>query len=231
MILVVIFTKTFFDRIIIMNYKNINTDGIEYIESLEGTNDWYWGLDYCNGDLYEAEELYRSGHTINGNRLVFVKYPEGKVIEPIIKKEGQYFGRPVYDNNAIVILLADFKENKIKIIRYIYPTNNLETLAIIDRSTIIDCYNLFLRVSPLYLSRDGKKGTYEILWPEKFKFKIEKNESIFKRDNDILISSRWYENQTYHEDTIIREYKTGKILKIIPGQLKEMPDKQNWIIS
>lgn len=36
--------------------KTIETDGITYIEPVQGaTSEWYYGLDYEHGDLYEAE--------------------------------------------------------------------------------------------------------------------------------------------------------------------------------
>lgn len=35
--------------------KIINLNGINNIELVEGTNQWYWATDYCSGDLYEAE--------------------------------------------------------------------------------------------------------------------------------------------------------------------------------
>ena len=52
--------------------KKIDTQGITYIETLEGSKDWYWGTDYTSGDLYEAEELFKQGHPINQNRLLFI---------------------------------------------------------------------------------------------------------------------------------------------------------------
>ena len=36
--------------------------GISYIEPLEGSAEWYWGMDYTSGDLYEAEELFKDGN-------------------------------------------------------------------------------------------------------------------------------------------------------------------------
>ena len=59
--------------------KRIITNGITNLEPLTGSNEWYWGADYASGDLYEAEELFRSGHPIRKNRLVLVHRPEGTV--------------------------------------------------------------------------------------------------------------------------------------------------------
>lgn len=81
--------------------KPINTNGITYLEKLEGTTKWYWGTDYIHGDLYEAEELFNNNHKIKSNTLLFVSYPDGKVIEPIKAQDGQYFG----DLYIIIIIL------------------------------------------------------------------------------------------------------------------------------
>ena len=50
--------------------KTIETDGITYIELIPyGTAEWYYGISYEHGDLYEAEEVLKDGH---GSRCIFV---------------------------------------------------------------------------------------------------------------------------------------------------------------
>lgn len=78
--------------------KEIDTYGIHWIEPLEGSGQWFWGTDYSSGDLYEAENLFKKGYSVEPNRLVFVHYPEGEVIEPVLAEPGQYFEKPIYDN-------------------------------------------------------------------------------------------------------------------------------------
>ena len=58
--------------------KIIPAGGITYLAPLTGSQVWYWGTDYTSGDLYEAEELYRDGHRISRNRLIFVHAPDGR---------------------------------------------------------------------------------------------------------------------------------------------------------
>ena len=48
---------------------------------LDFNDEWYWGSDFSCGDLYEAEEVYRSGGTFTPNRLIFVHFPDGKVVD------------------------------------------------------------------------------------------------------------------------------------------------------
>lgn len=49
--------------------KRIITNGITDLEPLAGSSEWYWGADNASGDLYEAEELFRSGHPIDKTGL------------------------------------------------------------------------------------------------------------------------------------------------------------------
>ncbi len=96
--------------------KRIITNGITDLEPLAGSSEWYWGTDYASGDLYEAEELFRSGHPIRKNRLVLVRCPEGTVYEPVRTKPGQYLGRPAYHDGQVVLLLVDFPKGEIRIL-------------------------------------------------------------------------------------------------------------------
>lgn len=144
--------------------KTINTKGITFLEKLEGTTKWYWGTDYIHGDLYEAEELFNNNHEIRSNILLFVSYPSGKVIEPIKSQNGQYFGRPIYYDNHIIILLVDFNNQLIKLEQYNEITSVTENITSIPLSEIKDCYNLLLHTSPLMLTRQGNEGYFEIIY-------------------------------------------------------------------
>ena len=90
--------------------KQIETQGITYLEPLKGSQHWYWGTDYMSGDLYEAEELFRMGHPVSQNKLLFVHYPDGKVVQPVVAQKGQYFGRPICYHDRVAILMVDFPD-------------------------------------------------------------------------------------------------------------------------
>ena len=68
--------------------KRIVTNGIVNLEPLPGSSEWYWGSDYASNDLYEAEELFRSGHAIDKNRLILIHRQDGTVYEPVCTKPG-----------------------------------------------------------------------------------------------------------------------------------------------
>ena len=129
--------------------KRIITNGITNLEPLPGSSEWYWGSDYASNDLYEAEELFRSGHPIDKNRLVLIHRLEGTVYEPVCTKPGQYLGRPVYHDGRVVLLMVDFPKEEIRILTSHEAEKTTEPLAVLPLSIVADCYNLMLEASPL----------------------------------------------------------------------------------
>lgn len=171
--------------------KKIHVHGINYIELLNGSNEWFYGTDYMHGDLYEAEELFKNDHPITSNRLVFVKYPEGIVLEPMKAKAGQYFGNPLYYDGKIHILLVDFKEKKILIFRYLESENKMEEIHALPLTKVKDCYNLMLDGNPLMLTRSAHDGIFQIIYTETVDITIDNGESFFEREVDKLYFDRW----------------------------------------
>ena len=210
--------------------KRIITNGITDLEPLAGSSEWYWGTDYASGDLYEAEELFRSGRPIDKNRLVLVRCPEGTVYEPVRTKSGQYLGRPVYHDGQVVLLLVDFPQEEIHILIFRETDGTTEPLAVLPLSIVEDCYNLMLEASPLILTRSAHDNKFQILWPERRDFAIEDHEIFEFLEGNRLYTSVWYEDPDYREELLVRDYDTGELLERIPGSLRSMPDGQNWLL-
>ena len=210
--------------------KRIITNGITDLEPLAGSSEWYWGTDYASGDLYEAEELFRSGRPIDKNRLVLVRCPEGTVYEPVCTKSGQYLGRPVYHDGRVVLLMVDFPQEKIHILIFRETDGTTEPLAVLPLSIVEDCYNLMLEASPLILTRSAHDNKFQILWPERRDFAIEDHEIFEFLEGNRLYTSVWYEDPDYREELLVRDYDTGELLERIPGSLRSMPDGQNWLL-
>ena len=211
--------------------KLIDTHGITYLEPLDGSCEWYWGNDYAHGDLYEAEELYRDHHPVSGNRLVFVHYPDGRVVEPIKVRDGQYFGRPISYDGKIQILAADFPKSLLCIFQYDDAANRMDLTVSLPLSEVENCYNLLLRQSPLMLTRQANDGKFQVVWPEKLEFDIDERESFSVRKGGRLYFCRWREEPDYREEIVVRNYPDGEILEVIPGAWQEMPDGQVWILQ
>ncbi len=210
--------------------REIPTGGIAWLEPLVGSGCWMWGTDHTSGDLYEAEELYRDGHRIRSNRLIFVRCPEGRTAEPVQAREGQYFGRPAFDGGCPVILLADFPAEEICILRYDDERGEVTPIVTLPRSAAEDCYNLMLHRAPLMLTRQAS-GRFQVLWPEKADFPIHAAESFVFRAGDKLYFSRWYEDPDYREEVVVRRFPTGEIVDQFRGSLNEMPDGQHWLLT
>ncbi|MGI6030044.1 MAG: hypothetical protein ACOX7F_00905 [Eubacteriales bacterium] len=197
---------------------------------IEGSNGWYWCCDYASGDLYEAEELFRNRQSIPSNRLVFIHYPDGQVVEPMEAKEGQYFGAPAFENGKLQILMVDFPASAIRIFQYEPATSQTNLRAEIPLSEVKDCYNLLLMQAPLMLTRQGMENVFQVIWPEKAEFPIGNTESFYGREGDRMYFSRWKEEPDYWEEVVIRRYPSGEILEVISGSLYEMPDGQRWVL-
>ena len=210
--------------------KRIVTNGIVNLEPLEGSSEWYWGADYASNDLYEAEELFRSGHPIDKNRLILLHRLEGAVYEPVCTKPGQYLGRPVYHNGQIVLLLVDFPKEEIRMLIFHAAEGTTEPLAVLPLSIVADCYNLMLHTSPLILTRSAHDNQFQILWPERRDFAIEDHEIFEFLEGNKLYTSVWHEDPDYREELLVRDYHTGELLERIPGNFRRMPDGQKWLL-
>lgn len=210
--------------------KKIETQGIYYLEPLEGSGEWYWGMDYTSGDLYEAEELFNDGHPVSQNRLLFIHYPDGEVFQPVIAEKGQYLGRPISYQGKIMILMADFPLGKIQIMEYDHALEQISVLAEIPRSAVEDCYNLMLKRSPLMLARQGRGDKLQILWPERAVFEMAGNEAFLFREGERLYFSAWYDEPEYHEEIVVRHMDTKEIVDRYPGSMMDMPDGQRWVL-
>lgn len=210
--------------------KKIDTRGIFYIQPLEGSQ-WYWGSDCCHGDLYEAEELFKQGHFVKCNRLIFIHYPEGYVFEPVCGKEGQYLGNPIFCQGKIYMLLADFEDGQIQVVQLDISNSETTTVVRFSISETEDCYNLLLCGSPVMATRQSPDDKFQIIWPDKCSFAIGETESFCYRDGDKLYFSRWDEEPEYEEEIVIRQYPDGRILQVIPGNIMKMPDGQKWLLG
>ena len=162
---------------------------------------------------------------------MFVSYPDGKVIEPIKAQDGQYFGRPIYYNNNIIILIVDFNKQLIKLEQYDDITSEIVNIVSIPLSEVKDCYNLMLNTYPLMLTREGNENVFEIIYPNKIQFPIGNGESFYFRKDDHLYFSVWVEDEQYREEVIIRDINTGDIIEKKAGAITVMPDGQVWLLS
>ncbi len=215
-----------------MKIKTIETDGITYIEPVPGAaNEWYYGLDYEHGDLYEAEEIFNDGHVVKGRKLCLVHYPDGEVFFPVPKTEGHYSEKPVFLDDGIYIIDVDFQNGSIRVIRFDCNDHRVSIYAELPLSTVKDCYNLQLHTSPLTLSRQCG-NELEIVWPEKVSLSMGDHDSFFLRDDGKLFFNRWFEegegaDYKYWEETIVRDLN-GNVIEILPGDIMQMPDGEIW---
>ena len=213
--------------------KEVNAQGITYIEPLVGCSEWYWGTDYIHGDLYEAEELFRDGHPVSQNKLLFVHCPDGKVVQPVVAQAGQYLGRPVCYDGRVAILMVDFPAGQIIVMQFDSALEHMLEWTELPLSAVKDCYNLMLKTAPLMLTRQGSEDTFQIIWPERVSFAIGERESFWARCGDKLYFADWREDPDGNEvdEVVVRKLETGEIIERFPGSMMAMPDGQIWILT
>lgn len=212
--------------------KAIDIHGMTNMELVRGgTDEWYWATDYIHGDLYEAEELFRQGHSVRSNRLYLIHYPDGTVYEPLYPADGQYLGTPIYDGSSVVLLAVSFSESVIRILRFLHQPEAVQEMAQLPLSAVKDCYNLLLHTSPLSLTRQPNDGTFEIIWPEQVRFAINDRETLNFRDGDKFYFNIWYEDPDYREETLVRSLPDGTILERLSGDIRIMPNRERWLIK
>ena len=213
--------------------KSIETKGITYIEALPGSSgEWYFGMDYPQGDLYEAEEMFRSRRPVEGRSLILIRYPDGTVYRPLEKTAGEYSEAPVYSDGGIYILNVSFKDSEIRVLRFDCESHMTETVSVLPLDAVKDCYNLQLHVFPVTLTRQGAEGSFDIVWPERCSFEMGERESFFLRDGDRLFFNKWYEegdgaDYRYWEETVVRSLD-GRVLEVLPGDVRLMPNGELW---
>ena len=213
--------------------KSIITGGITGIQPVpDGTAEWYYGISYEHGDLYEAEQIFRDGKIVNGNSLCLIHYPDGEVFRPLQKECGHYFERPVFLEGAVYLLSVDFGGGKIRIFRFDCQNHETGLYRELPLNCVRNCYNLKLHTAPLSLTRQGDEGFFEIIWPEQTRFAMDPHESFFLRQGDRLYFNKWYEDgdgadYRYWEETVIRDL-SGKIIETLPGDVRIMPDGELW---
>ena len=208
--------------------KEIETRGNCYLSlPLYGRGDWYYSKDYPSGDLYEAEEIWKDGKIPSGTSLFLIRYPEGKAVEPIARREGLVLEDPVYCEGYLYLLSVDFTEKTVHIDRFSCDEETLERVAAMPLEEIPDCYNLKLHAAPVMLSRQAGDGTFDILWPERERFSIGNRESFYLRDGEKLFFSSWEEDPEYREEVIVRDLE-GRLISRMDGDIWVMPNGEHW---
>ena len=215
--------------------REINTDGVTYLEMVPGAEgEWYYAIDYEQGDLYEAEDLFKEGYPVKGRKLFLIHYPDGEVYVPVSKQADCYSETPLFYKNSIYMLNVMFAKGVIQIVRFDCASHETQVYAEVPLSSVKDCYNLSLSVEPLCLTRE-RENEFELVWPEKVTFSIEDPDSFYLRDGDTLYFSRWYEegegvDYKYWEQTIVRDLN-GTVLDTLSGYVRRMPNGELWFIK
>ncbi|HHX66736.1 hypothetical protein [Miniphocaeibacter sp.] len=227
-----------------MKIKKIENISGEYLEKVEGTNEWYFQSHFKGEviDLYEVEGLYKGGYNFEGKNIRIIHFPDGEVYIPFSLQENVYIENPLWDGEIFWILRVDFSNELIEIWKYFPKEDKLEKETVVFLSEIRDCYNLKIQLNPITLYRqDGV--ILDIIWPEKKIIEMEDSESFYYRDNDKLYFNKWIEEPYfynsseevavkyhYYEEVVVRDLKTGKVKSRFKGSMVRMPNGTFWLV-
>lgn len=210
---------------------NIRTlEGLEdiYLESVEGTDAWYYGQWTPCAEAYEVPYFENK---YPGTKLYFIEYPSGKVFEPVKQERNVFLERPVYDpqEKSFGIIRYDFNQKVIQVLNFKPEWVCVKVITELPFSKAEDLVNLRLKISPLALVKyDVHNDTVTFLWPKEIRYQLEENEHLYFHDGERLYSTRWMEDPDYHEEIILRDATTGRVLERSPGYLRIMPDGSVW---
>lgn len=213
--------------------KIIDTNGIGNIAPVPyGTTEWYFCAGYYNGDLYEAEEAVRNGENIRGDDLCLVHYPDGTVSRPLPLKAGTAYAEPVYLDGKIYILRADFYDRLIQVFGFDCESGETAPVAELPLDSVKDCYNLSLGISPLTVTREcAVDEEFEIIWPERVRFRTNGRESFFLREGDRLYFDAWDETEDKEtDDSVVVRDLNGREIERFAGISEMMPNGDMWIL-
>lgn len=215
-----------------MKFRKI--EGLQDVcpERIEGTDEWYYCkiAKNCFCDLYEAEEIVKSGQVYEGMTCVLIHYPDRNVYYPFVTKENVYVDAPVYWDGALYFLVVDFTEKKIEIVAFDTAMYEIQTVEEFSLDEVENCYNLMLRVAPVVLVRDGNKNVLDVIYPEKKQFKMSNHEVFLFKDEEKMYFSEWQEDPEYREMVVVRDWNTGKEIERFDGQLWRMPNGDVWVM-
>lgn len=215
---------------IIRRFKTENPYSIT-LNYIDGSEGWHC-IAAPNADIYEAEEIFKDDGVFGGNSVKLVNFSKDEEHILFEKRENLCIGEPIWDGKAFYFITVDFDENAVRIYRYFTESRKKEKISCIELSSIKDCYNLRLALSPLTLVRgnfDGSNMT-EVIWPKKTEFKTEDRESFDFRDGDLFYFSKWYEDPDYHEEVIVKDFK-GNIVERFPGSIHYLKDGSKCILE
>lgn len=206
--------------------KRIDIPSNMDIDNIEGTAEWYIARN-STYDVYGALECINNSEEYSGDEVYLIHYPDGKTYMPFEKNKNICITNPIWNNGVFYIMKIDLINRICFIYEYIPKKNCLNLKNRINIGDKDECYNLNLKGMPLsVIEEDGEN--FKIIWPENKNIVIGSNESFLFRNKDELYFERWFDDISIKEETVVRNIKTGEIVKVIDGRLFIMPNNVIW---
>lgn len=218
-----------------MEIKKINGLYGFALEKFSTNPTWYFQNTEIS-DFYDLNMMKITGD-LKGSEIVFISYPEEKVIKPFEKEMGVYYNKPLYLEGKIYFIRVDFNDDKVEVLGLDPKSEKVEEIFSSSLKDV-DLYNLGLSKYPLMLlSQDDSE--LKVYYPESIIIKKDPTESFLYKLYDKYYFSSWGESGVlqngilgsdyeYFEDLVIKD-KDGNILSKERGSIEEVEDGIFWI--
>lgn len=206
------------------------------IERIEGQKRYgYSKSDFV--DMYDLIEFFQHGG-YQGNELQFYDFETGTVYKPFDQKKNIAYGNPVYLNEFMYFLKANYNTKKVVLYRYL-PEIVLEEVTELEMSEI-DLYNLTIIGNPLYVISQGNDDSFHCYYPIKMACPLDENESVVLMEDTKIYIEKWVEegwdeekncatdHYKYYNKIVVKDF-SGKIIKKHIGCLNKSTNGDWWI--
>ena len=216
--------------------KRFNEIEGNYIEKIDGQN----RFGFSKSDFQDMYDLIESSHNggYQGNELKFYDFETGRVYKPFDKKRNVAYGNPVYLEQFLYFLKADYDNQNVVLYRYL-PEIVLEEVTKLVISEI-DLYNLAIVGDPLHIISQGSEDGFRCYYPTKITFQLDDRESVVLISKDKVYIEKWIEEgwdeenncatdqYKYYNEIIVKDF-AGKIIEKHIGCLNKSATGDWWI--
>jgi hypothetical protein len=188
-------------------------------------------------DFYDLIEWAKRGG-YQGNELLIYDFYTGNVYKPLDKKRNVVNGAPVYVEEFLYFLQADYDNKKVNLYRYI-PEKVLEKITELNMEEV-NLYNLRIIGNPLYVISQESEAGFRCYYPTEISFPLDEHESVVLIEDGQVYLEKWAEEgwddendratdaYKYYNRIIIKDFAGNTISEEI-GCLNKSAEGDWWI--
>lgn len=206
-----------------------------YVEQIKGHSRYGYAIRRDGIDMYDMPNILEE-RDYQGQEIFFFDYETMQRYQPFQREVNVLYESPVYKDGAFCFLQADF--NKKIITLFEYTLGEKPKAVTMLNTDEVNLYNLRIRGEGVYITSSDDE--FVCYYPEKFSFKLEKNEGVEFMDEGKVYLSAWIEEgwddeynipsdaYKYYDKVVVRDYQ-GNLISEEVGSLHQREDGSWWI--